>query len=378
MTLTQIAMQNLRRRKGKTFFLILTFLLVVGTITTLSIISSNMKQDLQHSLSQYGANIIISPKSEHLALSYGGLAVSGVDYEVENLEAGIVGKVEQVIAPGDVVAPKIIGSAKGTDQTFLIVGVDFPQELKMKPWWKIEGQVPKNQEVVVGHSIATQNNLQVGDLLTIGNQNLEISGVMQETGGSEDNAVFTDFQLARELTGIQNEWSIIELNAAEPQKILPLITEELPEAKIAPVSQLVESTQENVERFSDFSVSISIILAIIGACVIISALAGNVNDRVRELGIFRALGFRKSHVLSLLGTEALILSFLGSLLGFLLGVLLAYALGPLIFQKTIPFTVPVLLGILCILGAMLIGLMAIIYPAWRVTKLDPQEALRFM
>jgi putative ABC transport system permease protein len=297
---------------------------------------------------------------------------------VENLEAGIIGKVEQAIAPGDVVAPKIIGSAKGTDQTFLIVGVDFSQELQIKPWWKIEGQVPKNQEVVVGHSIATQNNLKVGDLLTIGNQNLKISGVMQETGGSEDNAVFTDFLLARELTGIQNEWSIIELNVAEPQKVLPLITEELPEAKIAPVSQLVESTQENVKRFSDLSVSISVVLVVIGACVIISALAGNVNDRIRELGIFRALGFRQSHVLSLLGREALIQSFLGSLLGFLLGVLLAYALGPLIFQKTMPLAAPVLLGILCILGAMFIGLMAIIYPAWRVTKLDPQEALRFM
>lgn len=378
MTLTQIALQNLRRRFGKTLFLILTFLLVVGTITTLNIISSNMKQDLQQSLSQYGANLIITPKSEHLALSYGGLAVSGVDYEVKNLKAGIVEKLGQAIAPGDTVAPKIVGSAKGTEQMFLIVGVDFAKELQMKPWWKIEGQVPKAQGVVVGSSLAAKNNLKIGDPLKIGNQELKIAGVMHETGGSEDNAVFTDFKLARELTGIRNEWSLIELNVAEPQKILPLITEELPEANIAPVSQLVQSTKENVDRFSDFSVFISIFLVLIGASVIISALAGNVNDRVRELGILRAIGFRQSHILSLLGREALILSFVGSLLGYLLGIFLPFALGPLLFQKTIPFEGHGLLGMLCILGAMSIGLLAMIYPAWRVTKLDPQEALRFM
>ncbi|HVJ47718.1 ABC transporter permease [Desulfitobacterium sp.] len=378
MTLTQIALQNLRRRKGKTLFLVLTILLVVGTITTLNILSSNMKQDLQQSLSQYGANIIITPKSEHLALSYGGLAVSGVDYEVKNLDAGIIEKLQQVIAPGDVVAPKIVGSAKETEQTFLIVGVDFAQELQMKPWWKIEGQAPKTKEVVVGSSLATQNSLKIGDLLRIDNQGLEVVGVMHETGGSEDNAVFTDFQTARDLTGIQNDWSMIELNVAELQKILPSITKELPEAKIAQVSQLVQSTQENVERFTNFSVSISIVLVVIGAFVIISALAGNVNDRARELGIFRAIGFRQSHVLSLLGQEALIISFIGSLLGYLLGIFLPFALGPLLFQKTMPLHASALLGILCILGAMLIGLMAMIYPAWRVTKLDPQEALHLM
>lgn len=378
MTLTQIAMQNLRRRKGKTFFLILTFLLVVATITTLSIVSSNMKQDLQQSLSQYGANIIILPKSEHLSLGYGGLAVSGIDYEVKNLDADISEKVEEVIAPGDVIAPKIVGSAKGAENTFLVVGVDFAQELQMKPWWKIEGQAPGDQEVVIGFSVAAQNNLEIGDSITLGNQTLRISGVMKETGGSEDKAVFTDFRLARELTGIQKEWSMIELNAAEPQKVLPLLMKELPEANIAPVSQLVQSAQENVERFSGFSVSISIVLVIIGAFVIISALAGNINDRVRELGIFRAIGFRQSHVLGLLSREALMMSFIGSLLGYLLGVFLSYALGPLIFEKAIPLEVPLLLGLLCILGAMLIGLLAMIYPAWRVTKLDPQEALRFM
>lgn len=378
MTLNQVALQNLRRRKGKTVFLLLTFILVVGTITTLNLLSANLKLDLQKSLSQYGANIIIRPKAEHLALSYGGLAVSGIDYDIKNLKAESIEKLQQMISPGDVIAPKIIGSAKGDEQTLLIVGVDFAKELQMKPWWKIEGQMPKNQEVILGSSIAAKKSLKTGENIRINNQNLRISGVMQETGGSEDNAVFTNFQEARDLTGIKNDWSMLELNVAEPQTLFPLMLKELPEANIAQVSQLVQSTQENVDRFDEFSKSISVALVIIGALVIISALAGNVNDRVRELGIFRAIGFRRSHVLSLLGREALIVSISGSVLGFFLGSFLPLALGPIVFQNANPLTFNVPLGVLCISGAMLVGATAMIYPAWRVMKLDPQEALHFM
>ncbi|WP_425805282.1 ABC transporter permease [Desulfitobacterium sp. Sab5] len=378
MTLNQIAIQNLRRRKGKTLFLLLTFMLVVGTITTLNLLSDNMKKDLQKSLGQYGTNLIITPKSEHLALSYGGLAVSGVDYDVKNLMPESIDKLQHVILLGDSIAPKVIGSAEGDEQTYLIVGVDFAEELQMKPWWKIKGQVPKNQEVILGASIAAQKSLKIGDAIKINNQNLKISGIMQETGGSEDNVVFTPFQEARDLTGIKDEWSMIELNVAEPQKLLPLMVKELPEANIAQVSQLVQSTQENVDRFDEFSKSISIVLVIIGAFVIISALAGNVNDRVRELGVFRAIGFRQSHVLSLLGREVLIVSLSGSLLGYLLGSLLPFVLGSILFQKAMPLQLNASFGVLCILGAMLIGFLAMIYPAWRATKLNPQEALHYM
>ena len=65
MTLTDIAIQNLRRRKGKTAFLLLTFILVIGITVTLNTLAKSMQDDLQKSLTQYGANVVITPKSEH-------------------------------------------------------------------------------------------------------------------------------------------------------------------------------------------------------------------------------------------------------------------------------------------------------------------------
>lgn len=159
MTLNHIALQNLRRRPGKTLFLILIFAFIVAAISALTILALEMKANLQKSLTEYGANVVISPRSEHLNLSYGGLSVSGVEYEVKKLDAGIAEKVSQEVGQEVIIAPKVIGSAETPGQTFMIIGVDFDQELKMKPWWKIEGMAAQDNQVVIALKLDLQEIL---------------------------------------------------------------------------------------------------------------------------------------------------------------------------------------------------------------------------
>jgi putative ABC transport system permease protein len=80
----------------------------------LNSLASSMQDDLQKSLTQYGANIIITPRSEHFALSYGGLSVPGVNYEIKRLDNEILTKLKTSpdLEIGEI-APKIIGSAVG-------------------------------------------------------------------------------------------------------------------------------------------------------------------------------------------------------------------------------------------------------------------------
>ena len=94
MTLTDIATQNLRRRKGKTAFLLLTFILMISITVTLNTLAKSMQDDLLKSLTQYGANVVITPKSEHFTLSYGGLSVSGVNYEIKRLNDEVLSKIQ--------------------------------------------------------------------------------------------------------------------------------------------------------------------------------------------------------------------------------------------------------------------------------------------
>ena len=377
MTLTDIAIQNLRRRKGKTTFLLLSIVLVIGITVALNTLAKSMHDDLQKSLTQYGANVVITPKSEHFTLSYGGLSVPGVNYEVKQLDYDSLARIKSnpdLAISG--IAPKIIGSVTGAKNRNLIIGVDFPNELKMKPWWQIKGRQPGDQEVIIGSGIASKENLVIGSTLELNHQNYPIVGIMEETGGSEDNGVFTNFSTSRALTGI-NSWSMIELNTAQPNQTAANLRELLPEAKVAEISQLVQGAKESVDRFSNFSLITSIVLGVIGVLIVFVTTSGNLNDRVAELGILRAIGFRRRHIYSILIREVALVSLSGGVLGYLLGELTPLLLGPIAFQKTVSFQFNPLIALTAIGASLLVGIVSILL-ARRSISLNPLEALSYI
>ena len=85
MNLNAISIKNLMRRKGKAAFVLAG--LVIGVSTVVGILSyvEAMTNDINHKLEKYGANILIVPKTENLALSYGGLSLGGVSFEMEEI-----------------------------------------------------------------------------------------------------------------------------------------------------------------------------------------------------------------------------------------------------------------------------------------------------
>lgn len=378
MTLTHIAMQNLRRRKGRTFFLLFTYMLIVGTIICLSVISAAMKADLQKSLTQYGANIVITPRSEHFTMSYGGLSVPGMNYEIKKLDEGILSTIQSTNTGINVIAPKVIGSVQGPTKRYLVIGVDFLRELKMKPWWNVEGNLPQDREAVVGSAIAVKDKLTIGSTIVLAQQKYRVAGIMKETGSSEDNGIFTTITTARALTGMTNSWSMIELNAIEPEKTATDLNKRLPEARVVEVAQLVQGTQDSVARFAYFSLTASVVLGIFGLLILMVTVGGNIRERVAELGVLKAIGFRQHHILWVLTWETLIVSFAGGVLGYVLGVLAPVLLSSLLFEKTFALALHPWLGLLAIIGSVLTGLISMSFPAWRAAQLDPAEALRLI
>ncbi len=77
MTLKDISINNLKRRKGKVFFLILGLTIGITTVVTLISISRMMNDDISNKLDEFGANILIIPRLDDLSLSYGGMSFGG-------------------------------------------------------------------------------------------------------------------------------------------------------------------------------------------------------------------------------------------------------------------------------------------------------------
>ena len=247
----------------------------------------------------------------------------------------------------------------------------------MKPWWHIKGRQPGDREVIIGSDLAHKETLVIGSTLELNHQNYSVVGVMQVTGGSEDNGVFTNFRTSRTITGIDS-WSMIELNTAQPGIMATRLRELLPEAKVAEISQLVQGTKESVDRFSNFSLLTSTLLGVIGVLIILVTTTGNINDRISEIGIFRAIGFRRRHILSILIREIVLVSLAGGVLGYLLGELTPTLLAPLAFQKTITFQFHPLMALVAVSTSVLIGIVSIIFPARQAVQLDPLVALAYI
>ncbi|MFZ4858565.1 MAG: ABC transporter permease, partial [Desulfuromonadaceae bacterium] len=106
-------------------------------------------------------------------------------------------------------------------------------------------------------------------------------------------------------------------------------------------------------------------------------MMGSVNERTTEIGVFRAIGFRKSHVMRIILLEAALVSLLAGFLG--------YAVGMGGAQLALPFMAEsknahliwdgwIAGGSICL--AVLLGLLASLYPALHASKMDPTEALR--
>src|SRR5512147_3064030 len=79
MKLLDISLNNLWRKKGRTFFLVSGLALGIGAAVAMTSIGDAMNREVMHTLDEFGANILVLPASEGLPLSYGGLTVSAVN-----------------------------------------------------------------------------------------------------------------------------------------------------------------------------------------------------------------------------------------------------------------------------------------------------------
>jgi putative ABC transport system permease protein len=180
MTLRDIAVLNLRRRKAKAAFVLAGLVIGVATMVALVGLAETLTHQINHKLEKYGANILVTPRSDQLALSYEGLNLGGFVYEAKELRQEDLAGIRQIKNSSNLAAvgPLVLGAAKvgrpgaeqagqggqGADQPrqALLAGVDLDASEVLKPWWKVEGQWPAAGEVMPGAEAARLLGLAAG------------------------------------------------------------------------------------------------------------------------------------------------------------------------------------------------------------------------
>ena len=383
MTLKDIAIKNLLRRKSKSVFIIAG--LVIGVATVVAVISyvDTSTRDINHKLEKYGANILITPRTDHLTLSYGGISLGGVSFEMQEIRETDLTKVNTIKNYRNIAAmgPLVLGGIQVKDQRVLMAGVDFTASQILKPWWKIAGRSPGPLEVLPGAKAAEILNLKPGDKINVNQHQLSVSGILEPTGSQDDQLMFTGLRTAQRVLNKDGQVSMVEVaalcTACPIEDMVRQLTDVLPGAKVMAIQQVVKGRMETLAQFRKFSYVISAVVVLIGGLVVLVTLMGSVRERTEEIGIFRAIGFRKRHVMTIVFMEAAIASALAGVVGYLLGLggtQLGFKLLADSHTVTVPFNLE--LGAGAIAMAILIGLLASAYPALMAARMDPNEALK--
>jgi putative ABC transport system permease protein len=385
MQLRDIAWASLKRRRGRFVFALAAVALGIGTVVALVSLSRAMRAEVGDELDRFGANIIITPKARSLDVAYGGLAVAGLTVDAEELQTKDADTIRTIPNKRNVsaVAPKLVGTMELEGQRALLIGVRFKDEGGVKSWWKIDGRLARNAgEVMLGSEASQSLRKRKGDRISLAGVPREVVGVIAPNGSLDDQAVLTDLGVAQQALGKPDAVTMIEVSAlcrgCPIEEMVSQMATVLPHARVAPIRQAVAVRERAVLQFSRFAYAVSGIVLLVGTVVVLTTMMASVAERTQEIGILRAVGYRRTQVARVILFEALAVNLAGGIAGWLAGFAASRALGPAMAQLTTPIPFDFSLGAAAILTALVLGAAGGSYPAIRAARMDPAHALRHL
>ncbi len=237
----------------------------------------------------------------------------------------------------------------------------------------------------VDEDFADDHNLTVGSPISITTPagkklDLTVKGIFDPPAGGSPfgNVTFSSETFDANYDQPQNLYSFVDMDGgvtAANTTALETSLEEFPNAK----AQTREEFKDNQVAFLNNILNVLYVLLALSVVVslfgIVNTLVLTVFERTRELGMLRAIGMTRRQVRRMIRYESVITALIGAVLGIVLGIVLA---GLLVWRVDfIDFAVPVGQVIVFAIAAVIVGIIAAIFPARRAARLNPLQALQY-
>jgi len=384
MQLRDIAFESLKRRRSRFAFVLVALVLGVGTAVTLVSMARAMQREVGDELDRLGANIVLTPKSTVLGLAYSGVDLGDLAVDATELR---MGDVEQIFTIPhrrnlSAVSPKLLGTLPVDNRRLLVVGVRFDQERRVKSWWEIRGRMAGDGEALLGSEAAELLGKREGDTVRLGDQTLRVAGVLGPTGSLDDRAVYADLSLVQAALGRPDAVSLVDVSAlcrgCPIDAMVAEIASAVPNARVAPIRQALAVREQSVGQMARFAYAVSVVVLLVGALAVMTTMMGSVTERTQEIGVLRAVGFRRAQVARLILLEALAVSIVGGAVGWAAGAGAAKVFGDSLAQLATPVPVDAWLAGAAVALSAVLGIAGGLYPAVRAANMEPSHALRHM
>ncbi len=398
-----LAFNNLKKRGVRSILTLIGIIVGIATVVSLISLGDGLQQAI---LSQFGIS-----STEVITIQAGGINMAGPPgmgvanplkesdvlaiSKINHVEASIARHIETVkIEFNDKLAIGIAGDippGKNRDIIYNLLQISA-----------LNGQLLEDGDsnrIILGYNFNQKDKndfdkpIVVGNKIKINGKNYQVKGILEKKGSFIfDNIVLVNEESLSQITNYGDTVDIIAVkvrgkeyieevkesiwNLMRKRRNVPKGEEDFevstPEASLQEVNQILGGVKI-------FIVLIATISIIVGSIGIINTMTTSVLERVREIGIMKAIGAKNKDIFYQFFIESGLLGMLGGVVGIIIGTLTGYfgtkIINSFLGAETSP-NISFGLIISTLMGSFFLGAISGIIPAWKASKLKPVEALR--
>ncbi len=394
------SLRDVFRKKARTLGVILIVGLTLGVFLTLFIVDANVAANAQQLAEGIDTIVTVRP-----AGSFGFFSSETIDESVLPLveESAYVVGVQKLILfregggqqPGG--GP---GGRGGPGQAALVEGLDPSQDLVifgggtivLESGRSLNADDAEAPVALVGVSYGEREGVGLGDDVVVNGTSLTVVGLFSSGTVFGDNAILIPFETARSALGLAGPHLLyVEVDTVGnvDATVADLGDSLGADFDVVPLSTtqgaFLQSALDAIRASSQLGASISLGT---GLAVMVFTMVLVTRERVREMGLLKALGFRNGKIVSQFLLESLMLAGLGFLVGLVVAVVGGPTLANLLARGVSPagglggsflaveFALDPTVVVFALLVTALMGVVGSLYPILKALRMSPAEALR--
>jgi putative ABC transport system permease protein len=368
---------------------------VSGTLFSATMVIYSVKRSIRMGTERLGADILVVPAEAETKAKEALISGEPGTYYMDRSVLDKVRAVEGV----EKASPQVFIESSSFSCCYvgnvLLVGFDPKTDFSVSSWLSdFSPDKFRDDDIIVGHELPTTS----GRPMRFYGHDFWVAGMLAPTGMSYiDNSAFmkmsSAYKMAEEsgkkalktVTVTPNQISAVLVKVADgytPQRVSIKINYAVEGAKAIASSEVVSTVKDQLSKLFAYLITIGGIVWVMALMLIGVVFSMIVNERQREIGLFRAMGAKKSFMFRLIIAEASLLTTIGGVIGVACGAALVISFKDLIVAKlNIPYLWPpasfiaaLLVG--CIVVSLITGVLAALYPAWMSARMEPYNAIR--